>query len=68
MIEAGLVGQFDEHGNALGYLVIHFGNAGRADFWNGECWWSLREFNPKHHRDAIFKTPAQARQFIEGNR
>lgn len=55
----------DEHGNAKGYLVVKFGNAGRADFWTGDCWWSYREFNPNRHRDAIFSTVADAEHFVK---
>jgi len=66
MMDAGLVGKFDQDGNAAGYLVVRFGNAGRADFWDGGlCWWSFREFDPKTYPKAIFETPEQARQFIE---
>jgi len=61
--------QFDSNGNAPGYLVLKFGNQGRADYWNGDCWVSFREFSVNEDfRKSVFRYPADAQSFIDNLR
>lgn len=67
MGDAGLLPpKFDENGNAHGYIVLRFGNQGRADYWDGQCWVNYREFSVgEDFAKAVFGPLKDAQEFAQ---